>query len=138
MTNKAHVTISRISSNMEDDYISLRVEDDISGVIVTDVKMSLSEFAKCVTSQGHCPGEFTLIPTSEIASRFGKKREVKTVKLPWKKLHGDVETLKELIQPHLVDGWQTRGLGLSQQQPPDGHNVTLVRWVECDGGSDDG
>lgn len=54
MGERQYITISRVSSNQRDDYISIVVRDGAEGVTV---EMSMDAFALAVTGMGHVPVE---------------------------------------------------------------------------------
>ncbi|GAF90109.1 unnamed protein product, partial [marine sediment metagenome] len=57
---KGKITIGKVTccETPEEDYISIRVEDEISSIEFVEVKMSLLDFAKVITGQGYVPMEF--------------------------------------------------------------------------------
>lgn len=121
----AKVTISR--SNR--DEFTIRIDDDMSGLRVTEVTMKPDDFARCLTGLGYSPGVFRFSPKEFTVQNIGKLRETKRVEIDWRK-GGDQNRLHDLIQPHLVDGWMLHSDGLSIQQPANGHVIILYRFQE--------
>ena len=50
-TLKGRMRISRISSNVEDDYINITVTDDISGIQFFSAKISAADYADLITNR---------------------------------------------------------------------------------------
>jgi len=130
MQGRANVSIGRCSSNREEDFITIRIGDDISSINIVEVKMSLAEFAQCITSMymTNIPADFV---RPENYAFVGKKMEVKTINLPL-----DLETFNDEfekeVKPHEKDGWvadrdeKFNHYRLSKK----GYAITFRRWVE--------
>lgn len=98
------LTISRVTSNVEKDYIRLRMEDDLSGVTFLDAKMSLEDFAKALMGMGYTDCEFELCP-----KHVGMKRESKIELVPLDDpFFATDESRRLALEPFEVDGWRAR------------------------------
>lgn len=76
----AKITICRTRSSHEDDYISVSVHDDKSGIQFLTMKIGLADFAQCITGLSAVHGEGTVRGLDYI----GKKRvsENRSVECP--------------------------------------------------------
>ena len=70
---KGNITISRVTSNVEENHVGIRIEDDLSGAILLDIKMSFESFGNAVTGLSMQDIEYTL----GRVDLSGKRREVK-------------------------------------------------------------
>jgi len=95
------ISISRTSSNREDDYISISIVDESSHVQFVDVKMSLLDFANAITGVAFNSCDFELRHPELV----GMKREHKSELLPCSKFGDTVEDLQKILDPFEVDGW---------------------------------
>lgn len=133
------LTISRPHSNQEGDNITIAVTDAKSGVEFLELQMGLADFATAITGHArmNCVGEFR-------GEHVGKKREVKSVKVPvtfgpWRLTEAEELVLAtKLFEPYAVDGWEGNVHDLFNQ-----HNrkregdkeyakVSFTRFVEGD------
>ena len=62
---KARVSISRVSSSHRDDFISISINDDASGLMIWSGEMSMEDFAKTITAQAGLKAE-----TKRIADKW--------------------------------------------------------------------
>jgi len=102
--SKGHITLSKYSSNFEDDHpIHLKIEDADSSAQFIDIRMTLENFALLLTNMGYIDCQFELRALDVV----GKKREHKkeSVSLPPGMFLPTKEQAKELIKPFEVDGW---------------------------------
>ncbi len=131
MSNKAHITISRTSSNMDDDHMSIQIIDRASGVIIFRGTMELEDFVRALTGQAHVDINTQCMPTVAMAKKYSKRKEMKTVFLKFKSYGGDKKELYQLIENYLIDGWTLWDDCLrSQQNTSRGHKVILCRYVD--------
>lgn len=127
---ESKVTISRRSNQKGSGTVAITITDCLSGMSVAEVEMSLLEFAECVTGMGNCAAKMTLAPNEFLVQNIGKKKETKTVNLPWKKrFDSNTAELDALIEPFLDNGWMLWSDGLNTQQNQKGHDVILYRFV---------
>ena len=100
---KGKITLGRYASNYEDiNPIRFQLEDDKSGVLFLDVKMTLKDFALMITGLGYIDCEFEL-KNSELV---GKTREHKTENIVVRDAWDITEEEKlEALKPFEVDGW---------------------------------
>ena len=69
------ITISRTTSNQEEDYISIQIDDDLSSSMIVRIKLSFEQFAKAITGISSCEGIGTVGHLDHIA----KKMEMDTL-----------------------------------------------------------
>lgn len=97
---KGKVSINRTSSNYKDDYITIELTDDSSGCTVTNIEISMQEFALAVTGLSARPCEFEWYTNCPV----GKRREIKTeiVEVP---TYDTREVASKYLKPYEIDGW---------------------------------
>ncbi len=142
MNLKGSVTITRVRSNQEDDFIEVRLEDKRSGITFATAKMTLADFALAVTSLGFVKCDLEVYGLD----RVGMVRENKTeqVFVP-QTYHRDRELAQKAISKFEVDGWSGRvedamntHRRVHGKQAPKGkngewYNVHFTRHVPFDG-----
>lgn len=55
---KGNISISRVTSTCEDDFVSIQIQDNNSRGQFLRIKMTFADFAKALLNQGHVPLEF--------------------------------------------------------------------------------
>lgn len=138
----AQVTITRQIDAKGDSTVGIRIEEVLSGCLVADLTMSMTDFAGAVFAMGNQPARLVLYDSLD---RLGKKGETKTAEVPCK--HGQLPSPKDLKALE-VEGWivqeetEFNQHRFSSGRVPDvariGHTerglgsyrVTLHRWVE--------
>lgn len=120
--------LGRVTSNKEDDFISLEITDELSGVQFVDAKLSLKQFADLLTSQIVCT-------EADLRTEFvgyvaeNKEEEVHT---PGYSVNDSDKAA--LLSSHEVDGWKARSddLGNGHRRTKKGYNVIFYRHVKPD------
>src|SRR5574339_150006 len=101
---KGKIHIGRCQSNMEPDFISIELQDDTSHCRAVSIKLSLVDFAKCITSQ-MVDCEFDWNNSGVI----GKKREHKTIDITFPSLPYNRKDAEAIVMPivkeYEKDGW---------------------------------
>jgi len=128
---KGYITICRTQSSHEGQFMSIRVTDDASRVAVVDLRMSLEEFAKCITGQfSEC--EITRVPTPEAAAKFGFSKDIKRVfceKIGYQKEEQKAQVLRDFKKRWEPLGWLLDDDGTGTQQPKKEHEYSICRWI---------
>ena len=122
------ITVSRVTSNQEDDYISIRFEDKLSGSTFLQAKMTLEDFAKAVTGHGYMDCTFDL--TADVV---GKLRENKTEIVPLENPYRATKEEKQAaLKPFEVDGWTgyLDDLDNGHRYTQSGVSVHFTRFIE--------
>ena len=140
-TRVHHMNVHSTAQSCEE-CMSIDIEDDISGLRVCEVRMSMSEFTKMLTAS-HAKCEIFRVKGAPI----GQKYENKKVFIPHRlssRVKND-ETLaeaKDMIEPLEVDGWNGRVEDLfnwnnraTDDKGIEGYNVNFFRWIEVDEGN---
>lgn len=124
---KGHITISR-PRGLDGDHISIQLQDSLSGITFCQARLSLAEFAQCLTGLGYTDCEFDFYP-----SNVGKVLENKTELVAL----GTKYTVDEkvaAIAKFEVDGWVGRqedvGNWHKRSKKDDGWHVGFRRFVE--------
>lgn len=128
------ISISRVSSNQEPDYICVEIRDERAGVIVAMAKLPLENFAAAVTGLGHRPCELTFFDLSKV----GMIRENKTETINFSVGILDArmrlsDEARAAMAPFEVDGWKGNPPDLANphHRLSDGsHRVNFERWVQ--------
>ena len=126
MDGKVGVWIGRVTSNTEGAFISIEIQDEASRIRIVEVKMTLEEFAQCVTGMSlmDIPAEFGDL------SLIGKQMEVKVIEISGL----DYSTWKDrnrFIKPFEADGWKAEDKEEMNhhRMSKNGYQVTFRRWV---------
>jgi hypothetical protein len=126
----ASIVITRASSSESNVYV-LRINDDMSGVVVCEIHMTAEQFAAALTAQ-HVAG----IPVEwPGAGLIGKVREVKQ-ELVFVRTGSDAtekERVVAAIAAYEVDGWRGRAADATNHHRHRGggrYDVTFTRFVD--------
>lgn len=134
---EGRMTISVIRGT-EVPFIRVQLEDAASGASFLAAEVSLENFARMVTGQGHIPCEFVLRGTELL----GLKKEVKTVMVPIPRMDGLSEDRREQMVRDYFAPFETEGWAGRVSDAFNWHNrirgdefmetfkVTFVRYVE--------
>lgn len=103
---KGSISISKVTcgGEPENDYVSIRIEDGLSSIGFTTVKMDIESFGRALLGLGHVPVEFELLGMDKV----GKKFEHKTVEVMIThegELSPREEDIDIAVSKHEVDGW---------------------------------
>ena len=132
---KAKVTISKISNTKGIGEIAITINDKESGLRVVTVRMSLLDFADCITGLGNCDADYMFRPTEYTVQNIGKKREIKRVGIEKTEKILTKEMMKDYVRNKLIeedvfeDGWHLYDDGTRSQQNTQKHIAVLVRYV---------
>lgn len=127
---KGKLSISRCTSN-EGHSINIALIDQLSGVEVLDLDISVENFGFVVTGHGYVGCEFELH-----AKYAGKLREHKTIEIevdnPYR--HRTPEEAAVILAPYEIDGWvgEARDLGNSHRTVRNGKAMMVLfeRYVD--------
>lgn len=125
------LTISKVCSNVEKDYITIRLEDGDSSIRIIEAKVSLENFAKALTGMSYIQCESEVYLTDEIG-KIHEHKEI-PVELPY---DASKEKFEEAVKEFCIDGWITdyRHFKSSQKKSPTnkpGHYyVGFHRWIK--------
>lgn len=98
LSGKIHICV--VHSSHDDDYVAIKVDDDISCRPAIEIRMSIADFGEALLGRGRTPCHFE--PSNPCV---GKKREHKTVIVPLR--HGaDATEIAEAFAPFEIDGWK--------------------------------
>lgn len=149
ITAGASISINRTTSTREDDFVSVRFEDESSGIIIMEAHIPMLQYAKAITGQlSKCFIE--LNPNIDL---IGKRSANKTERLfipaevmkEWRnnshKNPAAIRTIENYAaRDLLVDGWFLRGgdIGnmhrrISSSGDGEIYDVILFRWENKDG-----
>ena len=100
---KGQLSISKVMSSHEDPFMRIEIDDEASGLEVVQVKLSLEDFAKAITSSV----VYVDLRYND-SSNVGKVRELKTVRVSKgaAKYDSTPEELRAIVAPYEVDGWR--------------------------------
>jgi len=127
------IRISRTSSNREEDYMTIEINDEVSGIRIATVKMSLLEFANTMT---RLPG----LGTVEVAidAPIGFKKETKNVHVDVGPPHKTTKTsIRTVVKKHEIEGWigndsdaQNHHRQVSDRSKLNTYSVSYHRYVD--------
>lgn len=102
--NKGHITISRVVSNQEEDFISIEIEDSISGIPFAKIEMDTKSFGFAITGRSYMDCLFELRGIHNI----GLTRETKHIEIPVKERKSQYkdEELLKIFSEYEIDGWK--------------------------------
>ncbi len=110
---KGKITISKVTSNIEPDFISITIVEAKSRCKAIEAKLSFENFTKALTGQGHIDCDLVFNDSGVI----GKTREIKHEIIP------RPESYKDLVDDNInkgnyqcvlalqalqIDGWEVR------------------------------
>lgn len=138
---KGSISIGKVTccGTPKADYISIRVEDELSSITFLEVKMGLEDFAKALMGLGNVPIEFELQGTD----RVGKKYEHKTLEIHVPYRSGDIRSSDDLIDKAVseqeFDGWvgsrrdcKNHHNWIKNATTGAVYNVHFCRWVDVE------
>ena len=130
--NKASVTISRNSH----DKVMLRVTCDTSRVLISEVELSLEDYALAVTGLSEVNGQLVRHVSESNAAKIGLKKIVEDRSIDtdenWWKLSKDEKRV--YVQADLPTGYEIQNDGCSTQQNTRGkHQYSICKWVPMEG-----
>lgn len=127
---KGQISLGRVHSNTEDDFIRISIEDDSSGVHFCEVKLSLIDFARLITGLSNIDCDFALRGIKNV----GKIRQHKTELLPVVEWNATPDDLAQAVKPFEVDGWIARRDDLKNHHNISGDKVrvSFTRFVEAE------
>lgn len=134
---RAQVSIGRVTSNTEDPYILLTLEDKDACVEFLEVKMSLDDFARTLTGQGCVEGVGILRNVRAVGTRHEVKRVVVPYTAPLIRDEAQLRIAKdEALKEFEVEGWTGhRGdLGNHHCRTSAGYTTTFTRFVDPETG----
>jgi len=131
-TLQGTLRVSRVHSNIEDDFIDFELIDEASRLIVCNVKMSIAEYGDLISGSSNVPCEIQLFDTS----RVGMQHEHKTEIIPRpKNLSSSDEELRAHVKPWETDGWVASIRDIKNHHlwvGKDGMRVGFDRWVSVE------
>lgn len=132
-TVKAKVRLSRISSNMREDYAMIELVDRNSGDMIANIEMELADLGALISGLTiNTPVK--VFPTHE---RLGLKREAKRELIPYKWVVGYDDNfeaeMKKKAKKFEVDGWELQPEKFNHHRWNNGkYSCLFIRYVEGD------
>ncbi len=109
ITLRGSLSIGR-TSGRDDNPIRIELIDEDAACTVVQIRMSLLEFAECITGKGHCDCVFEFNDSGVVGKQAQSKSEL--VPIPsYPRDKGDWE--KKALAPFEVDGWKARESDIS-------------------------
>ena len=126
------VSIGRVQSNCEDDYVKIDIIDSLSSRTFVNLKMTMTEFALLITGLSNCEA----MGEVQHLEKVGRKMEHRSFafEIGSKTVGGKKEALKA-IETACPEGWEP-DLGFNSQDTffeKDGKDyarTTIRRWVK--------
>lgn len=101
---KGNLSISRVEDGSKR-WISLTVEDEISGIVFLKVEISLENMMMALTNVGDCDCKFELRGLVNVGKRYEHKTEMIKISNPF---YLSEEEIDKIIQPYEIEGWIAR------------------------------
>lgn len=99
---KGTFRVSRVQSNIEDDFIDFELIDEASRLVICSIRMSIAEYGDLISGTRNVPCEIRLFETS----RAGMTHEHKTEAIPRIEISNPSdEDLQAHVKPWEKDGW---------------------------------
>lgn len=136
---KARIGISKLGSHAGQGVIRISISDDASGLLVTEVELSLADMMECLTGLHGTRAEFKFIPSDYATARYGKKKVIDHVSMEvGEKRCFDKQLLKSTVEEHFNlnyhdKGWEIWDDGTRLQQNSRGeHKYTICKYIEAE------
>ena len=130
---KGELSIGRVSCSGGDDYINIRLKDELSGCCVVEIKVPLIEWANITTGMSHRNVEFEYFDHSKIGMRL----ESKKVFVPCKQYRPTDAQMDAVLAPFEIDGWEGSRCDMYNHHnrvSNSGYHVRFRRLVQADSG----
>lgn len=116
-----HISIGRVSSNTQGEFVQITVTDDASHCQLIEVEMDMTHFAEALMNLSHRPCLVEVNDSPHIGMLSENKTELipipKDIDFPFTSLHGrskDYEKkerasnarMDEVLAPFEIDGWR--------------------------------
>lgn len=125
------IIVSNVTSN-KGDHVSIRIEDNASGIIVAELEMSHEQFGKMLASSTNADCQIDYYPSDNIGKRLEVKREiVPEINYDTTRNGNFVQAYTEAVSSYEVDGWKAdteRGFN-SHRRVGSGYEVIFRRYV---------
>jgi hypothetical protein len=102
---KGQLTISCTQSNAQPDYVSIRIEDNLSRVEFVQVEVSMETFALALMGKGYQECAFTLRRPDLVGMIAETKTELLPCPMKYCNEAGADEEIEQLFAPFEVSGW---------------------------------
>lgn len=105
MKVKGTITISRVQSSHEDDYIEVRLIDEDAAIAFAETKIGMKEWGDAVSGRGYVPVEIEIRGLDKIGTHYESKTEI----VPYTKLaFSNAEKLAAIraMKKFEVEGWR--------------------------------
>lgn len=126
---KGYISISKVHNcKTNDEYISIAIEDESSSIEFVTATMSLKDFTKALTGQGHIPIAYALRGVDKVGKEYQHKTEI----VPFL-FDASEEDINKAVGRYEVDGWigtKDDYKNHHNQTGPKGVRIVYYRWVE--------
>lgn len=124
--------ISRVTTNIEEDYMEITLQDRASNKGIVTAKLSLSNMMNALTGAYAMPVEMTVFDTYE---KVGMEKQVKHERLPFYSTTNEVfrETMAKEAKEYEVDGWKLAPEDFNHHRAYAGlYKARFFRYVEVE------
>lgn len=143
---EGHITISRPTCSDGSKRIDISISDSESSMVIVSCHMKMEDFAEALTGLAHSPVKLDRVITPERCANVGKKRTVRSLKIP----RGDGYVAKytrdkdnafetylrleleksEEFKKLQEEGWTIDSLCVGARQPDlENHAISMVKYV---------
>lgn len=133
---KAKVTISKRGGYKGEGKFHITIRDEASGLKVTEVSMSLAEFAEAIGGMSECEADVECYPTQYTVERYGKKKIVEHVFMDKSLILGNtIDHRKAAVNSHFSvnwsgDNWELWDDGTRSQQNGKEWRYVICKYVD--------
>lgn len=135
MILEGKLTICR-TTGPEGDYVSIYLEDEVSGTRFANANLSMEEYGRAITGLGHRPCQIEVRGLEHVG--LVRERKHERVAVPGRSYGDDLaDRARAAVAPYEVDGWQaamyqmlhSQGSIVSRGDDETTYNVLFERWV---------
>lgn len=108
MNIHASISISRVHPHKEPDFVRILIEDETSGCVILDLKLSLPDFARAITGLSAIKCQGVLYEDAPVGKQYQAKEELVSRPDGHFAAKDEAAVAAEVLAPYEVDGWQGR------------------------------
>lgn len=133
---EGRISIAKLTSNTEPNYMLIQIEDESSGIEFVEVKLSLENFAQAITGLGHVPCKFKTRGLEKIG--LIREHKVEEVYINFHTHPTQKASAKSAITNFETDGWKGwiedafnhHNFVREHAKDIDVYRINFDRWVE--------
>lgn len=129
---EGNISLSRVNSNVEDDYALIAIQDRANYNQLIRVKLSLRELGKLITGVGDTRCQIDIIADMEAIENLGLERDILDASVPFE---SDKEIQRSSVHKtfrlfYEQAGWKLLSDGINKRQDGIEHQFSMYRYKE--------